>query len=1024
MKFTDIFIKRPVLSLSVSFLIFILGLAALVSLQVTEYPNMVNTTITVTTDYPGASASVIQGYITHPLENSIASADGIDYMTSSSEQGMSVINVYTKLNFDPDAALTEVTGKVNAVMAYLPKQAQSPSITKQTGNTFPVYIVGFTSKTMSRADISAYLETVVVPTIYTVGNISNVIIMGQQRYAMRVWLDPHRMARMGITPIDVNSALANNSVQAAPGQLKTNNQYLNMDVTTDLHTPEQFNDLVIKQVNGRLVHINDIGNATLGSENYDTDVTLNGDHAVFVAVQLTPEANPIPTVEAIQKVLANLKSGYPAGLKSTVTYDATVYVKSSISDVIKTIIEAVIIVIIIIFLFLGSLRSVLIPVISIPMSLVGVCLLMAALGFSINLLTLLAMVLAIGLVVDDAIVILENIYRHIEEGQTPFNAAIIGAREVAAPILVMATTLVAVFAPIGFMGGITGALFTQFAFTLAACVLISAVVALTLSPMLCSRLIDHHVLNSPVVKLVDRTFNKISNVYQTALKKILQIRYSVLAFGIVILTLCGIFYSAIPQELAPQEDQGIIIVEGKASSWANLGYLEKISQPLTNVMSNVQDNSGYFIGLGLGGTLGVQPNMLKGGIFLKPWDQRKATEMDIVPTVQNQLSNIPGITLVAQEIAPLPGSTPPPIQFVVKSTGSYQELYALGNKIVDAADSSGLFLMANMDLQFDMPDITITVNRNKAGALGIPMSEISETLATMFGGNYINFFGKDGFSYRVIPQVPDNLRQNQQVLDSINIATASGALIPLSTIVSYQMSNQPQTLNRFDQLNSITIIGFPKPNVAMGTALDFLKAQAQPLLPQGASIDYAQESRQFEQTGNSLVTAFFLAIIIIFLVLSMQFESFRDPLIILVSVPMAAFGALLPLYFGAATINIYTQIGFITLIGLISKHGILMVEFANKQQEEHKLSKYDAIVKAASIRLRPILMTASAMVFSVVPLLIATGPGSASRFDIGLVIFMGMLIGTVFTLFIVPTMYSLIGHDRQKVLTERVKVQQ
>lgn len=1017
MAFTDIFIKRPVLAAAINILIFILGFASLVSMEVSEYPKMVNTIVTVNTAYPGASPSVVQGFITIPLEKSIASAEGIDYLTSTSQMGSSSISAYIVLNDDPDAALTEVTGKVNAVLNQLPKESESPVIVKETGATFPALIVAYHSKTLSREQISAYVGTVVEPVIYTAGGISNILVAGEKRYAMRIWLNTQKMAALDVTPTDVQQALANNSMQAAPGQLKAVKKYIDLSASTDLHSAQAFQDLVVKQAGNHLIRIKDIGKAELGSENYDTDVKYNGISSVFVNIQLSPNANALTTIAKVVKLLDGLKSGFPPGLKSTVVYNVTDYINSSIHDVIMTIFEAVFIVILVIYLFLGSFRAVLIPIISIPLSLIGVCLLMAAMGFTINLLTLLAMVLAIGLVVDDSIVVLENIHRHLEHGESPINAAIYGAREVASPILVMATTLIAVFAPIGFMGGITGGLFKQFAFTLAACVVISAIVALTLSPMLCSKLINASVLQQPFAKKIDFIFEKIRKAYLFCLNFILNNRFSVVSFGVVILILCAVFYTHIPQELAPQEDQGIIVVAGKGPSWANLGYIEQFEPQLQKTLGMLsQDASGYFelLGVGLGG---IQPDVLTAGYILKPWDQRSQTEMSLVPQVQKELNNIPGLVLLATELPSLPGNTPPPIQFIIKSTSDYKTLYQVAQTIAKQAQQSGLFLIVDSDLQFDMPNVVMNIDRSKAGSLGISMSDIANTLAVMMGGNYINFFGMDGYSFKVIPQVPDDLRRDASALSQIHLRTASGELIPLSTLVSFSSQNQPLMLNRFDQLNSVTISGVPKPDVTIGTALNYLKATAIPLLPRGASLDYAQESRQYMQAGNTLIWAFFLAIIVIFLVLSMQFESFVDPLIILVSVPMATFGALLPLYFGAASMNIYTQIGLITLIGLISKHGILMVEFANKLQEHENLSRFEAIQKSAGIRLRPILMTALAMIVGVVPLLIATGPGAVSRFDVGLVIFSGLLIGTFFTLLVVPTMYSLLGRDHRKSST-------
>ena len=1023
MRFTDIFIRRPVLAAAISILIFLLGFASLMTLNTREYPKMSNTIITVTTQYPGASAKVVAGYITRPLENSIAAADGIDYMTSTSHQGESVINIYVRLNYPPDNALTEVTGKVDAVLNLLPKAAESPTIVKETGNTFPQLIIGFKSKVLEPKQITAYLANVVLPAMFADGGISGITIWGEKKYAMRIWLNPQKMAVLGVTPAEVYSALEAGNLQGAPGKIKMLKKYVDLDSQTTLHSAQEFDNLVVKKVGTHLIRIRDVGRAELGVENYDTQVEFDGKPAVFLAFQLQPSANPINTINKLRQTEQKLKRSFPSGLTSQVTYDSTDFVHASIKDVIHTIFEAVLIVVIVIFLFLGSVRAMIIPIVAIPLSLVGVCLLMAGLGYSINTLTLLAMVLAIGLVVDDAIVILENIFRHLEEGGTPFQAAIIGAREVASPIIVMSTTLVAVFAPIGFMGGLTGSLFTEFAFTLASCVIISAIIALTLSPMLCSKIVSRKTLESKMVKRVDHVFNYIRDYYSAALSYVLTKRVIVVLFGVAILGCCALFYTHIPGELAPQEDEGVILVLGQAPSFANLGFMKQVHDPLNKVLTSYpKEEIGTFMGLGIG-LAGPQPDFLVSGFILKPWDQRSRTEMSLMPSVQAKLDNIPGVVLVANELASLPGTTPPPVQFVLKTTGSLEALYPVMEKLEKAAKKSGLFLVFESDLRFDMPNVQIHINRNKAEHLGISVQEISNALDTMFGDNYINFWGKQDYSFEVIPQVPDDWRRNVQQLGEVHIATDSGKLIPLSSVVSFTESNQPQMINHFDQLNSATFLAVPKTGVALGTALTFLKNTADKIMTKNDMIDYGQESRQFAQAGDALVLAFLLAIIVIFLVLSMQFESFRDPLIILVSVPMSMFGALLPMYFGAATINIYTQIGLITLIGLISKHGILIVEFANKLQEHDKMDKVEAIKHAAAIRLRPILMTALAMIFGVVPLLIASGAGAVSRFNVGLVIFMGLLIGTFFTLFMVPTMYTLIGQDRVKGMEKKAKIQ-
>lgn len=1011
MKLTDIFIRRPVLATVVSLLILVLGIGGIAKLQLRQYPKMENTTITVTTAYPGASAKLVQGFITTPLEQAIGSADGINYMKASSSQGLSKITVYINLNYPPDDALTEITGKVDSVLDQMPSAAKSPTITKSTGDNMPAMMLGFTSKTMTSEQITAYLKNVISPEIFSAGGISEVNIMGGQQYAMRIWLNTNKMARLGVTPSEVLQALQQNNVQATAGQLKTKDLYINLNADTSLHTTAQFNQLVVRNDHGRLIRIKDIGHAELGSQSYDAKVLFNGEQAVFTGIQTAPGTNPLTVIGNVLKHLPAMRATFPQGLHMTVVYNGTSYIRSAIHEVIQTIVEATIIVLLVIFLFLGAFRSVMIPVITIPLSLIGVTFLMFLMGFSLNLLTLLAMVLAIGMVVDDAIVVMENIYRHIEEGLTGFQAAIKGAREIKGPVIVMTTTLAAVFAPIGFIGGVTGALFKEFAFTLAATVIVSGIIALTLSPMLSSRILNQQLMQGGFVAKVDHFLNRLRQLYHRRLEAVMNYRVVVLVIAIVVLCSCFFMATGTQKELAPTEDQGFVIVYGFAPSSANLNYLERYNADVSKVFKNfpqaVQDTflvDGFYAN-----------NVLFGGMILKPWSQRSVTQMQLAPMVQQQLNQIPGVYLQANQLPALPGVPfGPPIQFVVTSTRSHKVLYHVVRKLAQTAQQSGLFLYAHSTLSYDMPEIQIHINRAKAADMGISMQQVASALSVMVGDNLVNYFSKQGYSYEVIPQVSDPLRSDIQKLRNIHIKTGQGKLVPLSTIVTFKQKTEPASLSQFQQLNSDTIEAIPEPGVSMGQALAYLQKTAKHMLPSSMSYHYAGASRQYVQAGNTMLYAFIFALIVIFLVLSAQFESFRDPLVVLISVPMSICGALIPLYLGFATMNIYTEIGLITLIGLISKHGILMVDFANRLQDEGKSIKA-AIIEAASIRLRPILMTAFAMIFGVVPLIFATGAGAVSRFDIGLVIAMGMAIGTCFTLFVVPVMYTFIAKDRQKL---------
>jgi multidrug efflux pump len=1019
MKFTDIFIRKPVLASVVSLLILVLGLASISKLPLRQYPEMQNTTITVTTIYPGASADVVQGFITTPMSQSVGSADGIDYLEATSAAGSSTITAHIKLNYDPNAALTNITGKVDSVLDQLPPGSQSPTITKETGQSFPDLIMGFTANTMTPEQITAYIQNVVIPKLNSVGGISNVVVYGAKTYAMRIWLDPNKMALLGVTPQDIQTALQNNNIQSAPGQLKQPYLYTDLQAETDLHTADQFNNMVVKNAGNHIIRIQDIGHAELGAQDYDSQVYYNGNQAVFAGIQSAPDANPLSVVNGVIKALPEIEASFPPGLKAEVVHDSTQYIRASIKEVIETIIEATLIVIVIIYLFLGSLRAVLIPVVAIPLSLIGVCFLMMAMGFSLNLLTLLAMVLAIGLVVDDAIVVLENIYRHVEEGLTPFQAAIKGAREIAGPVMVMTTTLAAVFAPIGFIGGLTGALFGEFAFTLAAAVIISGIVALTFSPMLCSKVINADLLQKPFIQKIDKVFHSLKIRYHRRLNAVLNYRPLVLIVAAVVLTSCYFLFSGAQKELAPTEDQGFIGLFATAPSSANLAYVQKYNAGLQAVFNSFPEMDHSFLVDGMQG-----PNTVFGGMILKNWSERKRSQMEIAPLMQNQLNNIPGLQAYGFQMPPLPGvDFGLPLQFVVTTTESQQALYQVMQDFEAKAQASGMFLFLNSSLRFDKPQVQIVVDQDKAAALGIQMSEISSALNTMFGGNLVNYFSQSGYSYQVIPQVPDDWRRNVQQLQTVNIATANGEMVPLSTIVSFNNTTEPSSLYQFQQLNAATLEGMLKPGISMGQGLSYLQNLASQTLPQSMSVNYSGQSRQFMQEGDVLLYAFLLAIIIIFLVLSAQFESFKDPLIVLVSVPMSICGALIPLFLGLATINIYTEIGLITLIGLISKHGILMVEFANRLQEEKGLSIREAIEEAAATRLRPILMTTFCMVFGILPLLLARGAGAVSRFDVGLVITAGMIIGTCFTLFVVPAIYTYIAEDRVEALRKKAEKQ-
>ena len=1005
MAFTDIFIKRPVLAVVVSLLILLIGFKAATSLPIRQYPVLSNTVITVTTVYPGASPDMMQGFITTPLEQAVAAADGIDYMTSASTLGTSLISVYVKLNHDPSAALTEVLSKVNSVKYLIPREANDPVILKSTGSTTAVMYMAFASTELSGSAISDYLTRAVQPILATVDGVANAEILGGQTFAMRLWLDPQRMAGRGVSADDVSAAIRANNFQAAAGQTKGYFIVSNVSANTDLQNVDQFKRMTIKAKDGGFIRLEDVATVELAAQSTDSSVAFNNERAIFIGVQPTPLGNPLKIVEGVRALIPDLERNLPPSMKMKVAYDSSAFISSSISEVRNTLIEAIVIVIVVIFLFLGSLRSVIIPVVTIPLSMIGVCSLMLVAGFSINLLTLLAMVLAIGLVVDDAIVVVENIHRHLEEGKSPVQASLQGAREIVGPVVSMTITLAAVYAPIGFLGGLTGALFREFAFTLAGAVIVSGVIALTLSPMMCSVLLKH---GEPgwFAKKVDNVFTSLTHWYGRKLDRSLDYRPITAMFAVVILGLVVFLYQNTAKELAPDEDQGIVFAVVKAPKYANLDYSNFYSEKMDAAFAKFPETDLRFLINGING-----PSNSIAGMLLKPWDERKRSQLELKPLVQNELSKIEGVNAFAFNLPALPGGPGGlPIQMVIFSTNTFQDIYDEMEKLKTKARESGMFIVSDSDLDYNQPVVRVKIDRTKANDLGVTMQSIGSTLATLLGGNYTNRFNLEGRSYQVIPQVPRADRISQDSLANYYVPSVSGKQIPLSTLVSVHTGTDPNALSHFNQLNSATFQAVPMPGVTMGQAVDFLEKEAKKL-PSGYNHDFLADSRQYVQEGNQLAVAFGFALIIIYLVLAAQFESLRDPLVILISVPMAISGALIPLFFGLATINIYTQVGLLTLIGLISKHGILMVEFANELQLKEGLDKRSSIEMAARVRLRPILMTTAAMVAGLFPLLVASGAGASSRFSIGLVVVSGMLIGTLFTLFVLPAVYVALATD-------------
>lgn len=1009
MRFTDLYIKRPVLATVISLLILALGLRSLGMLPIRQYPFTENAVVTVSTTYTGAAPEVVAGFITTPMENSIAQADGIDYMTSTSSQNVSTITVNLRLNYDPNKALSDITTKVNAVVNQLPQGSQLPVITISIGQTIDAMYMGFYSNALESNQITDYLIRVVQPKLQAVPGVQQAEILGFRQFAMRIWLDPVKMAGFGITPADVANALAVNDAISAVGRTDGSMFTVNLTADTGLTTVEEFKKLVVKSApNGAIIRIGDIATVSLGASYYDSAVSFNGKQAVYVGIQVAPAANLLTVVKDVRKAFSEIQKQLPQGLNAQVVFDASSFVDSSIHEVIKSLFEAMVIVTIVIFIFLGELRSVSIPLVTIPLSLIGAFFIMLVLGYSINLLTLLALVLAIGLVVDDAIIVVENVQRHMEEGASRFQAAIQGARELANPIIAISVVLIAVYVPIGFMGGLTGALFTEFAFTLAGAVAISAIIALTLSPMMCSKFLKlSDTGGNSFLKYVNHHFSQFDKKYQQWLQSSLNSLPVTAVFAGIILASIYFLYSSSNSELAPVEDQGVIISQVTTAPNATLAQTQLYSNEVSKIFMGFPETDRVFQLDGIGGL-----NVSIVGMGLKPWDERKRTSSQLEPLVQSELNKLAGANIAVFQLPPLPGARGVPIQFVIKSTDPFSSMSEVSEELKAKALESGMFIYLDTDLKIDKAQTSILLDRDKASQFGLSMQDVSNNLGAALSQGYINYFNFAGRSYQVIPQMMRDERQTVNQLLNYYMRNKDGAMLSLGTFAKLKTVIVPESINHFQQLNSATISAVPLPGIPVGNALKVLQNIANTLLPQGYSVDYGGQSRQLIQEGSSLMITFFFALIIIFLSLAALFESFRDPLIILISVPMSICGAMIfiCLGLGGASLNIYTEVGLVTLIGLISKHGILIVQFANDLQRAGK-SKREAVEMAAGIRLRPILMTTASMVLGVLPLITATGAGAVSRYNIGLVIASGIAIGTLFTLFVVPAMYLYLAAD-------------
>ncbi|MFT4148729.1 MAG: efflux RND transporter permease subunit [Paracoccaceae bacterium] len=1006
MHFSEIFIRRPVLSTVAAALILFLGLVSVFALSVREYPEVDESVITITTVYAGASPDLIQGFITSPIAEAVSTTEHMDYVTSQSTPSASVVTVHMQLGADPDVALTEVMSKVQQVRSQLPTDSEDPVIVKGDGQTFALMYLAVQNPNMTAEQLTEYLDRVIKPRVTNIDGVAQMQVMGGQEYAMRIWLDPLKMSSRGVTASDVLGAIQASNFLSAPG--KTENEYYAHAITLEstIQNPEVFGALPLSQGQNGVVRLRDVATVELASAPIESRVVFNGKPGTFIGIIPAPGANPLDVSTAVLKELPGLNAALPRGMSIELVYDSTETISASIHEVFKTIGEAVAIVVVVILLFLGSFRSVLMPIVTIPLSLVGVCTVMLALGYSINLLTLLAMVLAIGLVVDDAIVVVENIHRHVDEGQSPARAAITAMKEITGPVVAMTITLAAVLSPLAFTGGLTGSLFSEFALTLAGSVIISGIVALIITPTMAARVLSHGEPGR-FQRIVDGTLNAVSNWYERRISSSLDYRPVTLLVVVALLGATGFMMRNTSSELAPEEDVGALFAFLNGPRYATLEYMSAFNDEIAKRTDNIPETRAEFSIAGFGGASYT-------GIYLwalKDWADRTRSQKEIQQEIQSDLDNAPGVQAYVFAPPTLPGTGGGlPVSMVIQSIHDPARVYEIAEEIKAKAMQTGKFIVVQNSLNFDAPEARVTIDRDRAASLGVPVSQIGATLGILVGGGSVAQFDRDSNSYDVITQVPRDWRNNPERLGEFFVRSASGAMLPLSSVVRIETGPTAASIEQFNQLNSATLSAMPMIGLSSGVALAELERITAETLPDGFFVDYSGQSRLEKSEGNTILLAFGAAIIVIYLVLAAQFESFRDPFIIMMSVPLSIFGAVLPLFFGISTLNIYTQVGLITLIGLITKHGILMVEFANQQREEGK-SRREAIVIAARTRLRPILMTTAAMALAVVPLIIAEGAGAAARQAMGIVIFTGLLIGTMFTLFVVPMFYTLISRS-------------
>ena len=1015
--FTDLFIKRPVLSLVISVMIVLLGAQAFFEIQVRQYPELETSVISITTAYPGASAELIQGFISTPIQQAVSSTAGIDYLRSSSSNSVSTVEVHMKLGIDADIALTEVSTKVSSIREELPAEAQDPVIAKTSATGFALAYYGFYSETLSDVEVTDYLLRTIQPALSTIKGVAQAEILGGKTYSMRIWMDPIRMAALKVSAADIVNAIGAENYQSAAGQTRSSLVQTNVNLITDTADPEIFKRFIIRDEGANAVRLGEVADVALGAENYDSLVMFDGVPSIYIGILGTSDGNPLTTIKLVTAELDRIKNSFPPGLKVAIAYDSTEFIQASINEVILTLLQASVIVILVIFIFLGSFRSTLIPLITIPLSIIGVLFYLQIMSFSINLLTLLAMVMAIGMLVDDAILVVENIYRHIGEGLRPFQAALVGAREIAKPVISTTIVLSVVYTPIGLLGGLTGVLFKEFAFTLVGTIIISTIIALTLSPMMCSRILRPTVANNAYARFITRLFERWQHRYETFLAESLKTRSVTILFVVGILVMQIAMFQFIQSELAPEEDQGVIFTFSKAPDHASLDYLNKYTAPYIDIFRQFEDEyESSFMANGFGG-----PTVSFAGMLLKPWEERTLSSNEMIPTIQKQLDQQPGLQSFAFNPPSLPGASGnTAVEFIIKTQEGYDRLYGVVQQVLAKARESCQFIFIKSDFNFSKPEIKISIDRERAEAMGVSMRDIGQTLGAILAEGYVSRFNLAGRSYKIIPQARRADRENADIVSQYYVYSDRGDQISLSTLVDLEYISVPAELVQFQQQNAAKIEAVP--GVSLGQALQTLRDITEQVAPAGYAFDYQGQSRQLIQEGSVLAAAFGFAIIVVFLVLAAQYESLRDPFIILTTVPLALFGALIPMFLGQVSLNIYSQVGLITLIGLISKHGILIVEFANEFQVNEKLGPVEAVIKAASIRLRPILMTSFSTIIGILPLVVASGAGAASRQAIGITIVAGFAIGTLFTLFVLPVFYTYFARDRRLGIDEDIEV--